>query len=93
MSLRRESFRVAGPKRLNLLSRAVDPNTPIFNGENPNASYLQWPAWIIKFRNPQFLDFDFSLQKLSSHKKVLKSITIRTNDGLYSKNISSKSIF
>ena len=85
MSLRRDSVRVAGPKRLNLLSRAVDPNTPIFNGENPNASYLRWPALLIKFRNPQFLDFDFSLQKLSSHKKGLKSITIRTNDGVYSK--------
>ena len=72
MSLRRESLRVAGPKRLVLLSRAFDPNTPIFNGENPNASYLRWPAWIIKFQNPQILDFNFSLQKLSSHKKLLK---------------------
>ena len=35
----------AGPKRLVLLSRAFDPNTPIFNGDNPNASYLRWPAW------------------------------------------------
>ena len=87
MSLRRESLRVAGPKRLVLLSRAFDPNTPIFNGENLNASYLQWPAWIIKFQNPQILDFNFSLQKLSSHKKRLKGITIRTNHGLYSKNI------
>ena len=93
MSLRRESLRVAGPKRLNLLSRAVDPNKPIFNGENPNASYLRWPAWVIKFRNPQFLDLDFSLQKLSSHKKGLKLITIRTNDDLYSKKTSSKSTF
>ena len=93
MSLRRESLRVAGPKRLNLLSRGVDPNTPIFNGENPNASYLRWPARIIKCRNPQFLDFDFSLQKLSSHKKGLKSITIRASDGLYSKKTSSKSTF
>ena len=94
MSLRRESLRVAGLKRLNLLSRAVDPNTPVFNGVNSNASYLRWPAWIIKFRNPQFLDFDFSLQKLSSHKKGLKSITIRANDGLYSKKkTSSKSTF
>ena len=58
--------------RLVLLSRAFDPNTPIFNGENPNASYLRWPAWIIKFQNPQILDFNFSLQKLSSHKKRLK---------------------
>ena len=72
MNLRRESLRVAGPKRLVLLSRAFDPNTPVFNGENPNASYLRWPAWIIKFQNPQILDFNFSLQKLSSHKKRLK---------------------
>ena len=43
-----------GPKRFVLLSRAFDPNTPIFNGENPNASHLRWPAWIIKFQNPQF---------------------------------------
>ena len=77
----------------NLLSRAVDPNTSIFNGENSNASYLRWPAWIIKFRNPQFLDFDFSLQKLSSHKKVLKSITIRTNECLYSKKHHLKVLF
>ena len=35
------------------VERAFDPNTPIFNGENPNASYLRWPAWIIKFQNPQ----------------------------------------
>ena len=61
-----------GPKRLVLLSRAFDPNMPIFNGENPNASYLRWPAWIIKFQNPQILDFNFSLQKLLSHKKRLK---------------------
>ena len=72
MSLRRESLRVAGPKRLDLLSRAFDPNTPIFYGENPKASYLRWPPWIIKFQNPQFLDFNFSLQKLSSHKNRLK---------------------
>ena len=72
ISLRQESLRVAGSKRLVLLSRAFDPNTPIFNGENPNASYLRWPAWIIKFQNSQILDFNFSLQKLSSHKKRLK---------------------
>ena len=58
---------VAGPKRLVLLSRAFDP---IFNGENPNASYLRWPAWIIKFQNPQIFYFNFSLQK--AHKKRLK---------------------
>ena len=52
-------------------TRSVDPNTPIFNGD-PKASYLRWPAWIIKFQNPQILDFNFSLQKLSSHKKRLK---------------------
>ena len=93
VSLRRESLRVAGPKRLVLLSRAFDPNTPIFNGENPNASYLRWPAWTIKFQNPQILDFNFSLQKLSSHKKRLKWITIRTNDGLYSKKHHLKVLF
>ena len=93
MSLRRESLRVAGPKRLVLLSRAFDPNTPIFKGENPNASYLRWPAWIIKFQNPQILDFNFSLQKLSSHKKRLKLITIRTNDGFYSKKHYLKVLF
>ena len=66
------TLRVAGPKRLVLLSRAFDPSTPIFNGENPNASYLRRPAWTIKYQNPQILDFNFSLQKLSSHKKAIK---------------------
>ena len=47
-------------RSVTVLSRAFDPKTPIFNGENPNASYLRWPAWIIKFQNPLILDFNFS---------------------------------
>ena len=53
------------------VKQSFDPNTPIFNGKIPNASYLRWPAWIIKFKNPQIFYFNFSLQKLSSHKKRL----------------------
>ena len=41
----------------------------------------------------KFLDFDFSLQKLSPHKKGLNSITIRINDGLYSKKHHLKVLF
>ena len=54
------------------VEQSLDPNTPIFDGENPNASYLRSPAWIIKFQNPQILDFNFFFAKAFVTQKAIK---------------------